>query len=86
MGRNPNFGHVYPDHIIEVEPTGQSSGNIVWEWHVWDHLIQEYNPAKENYGIVADHPELIDINFGGKLADFNHINSIDYNEKFARFF
>ena len=84
-GRNPNFlqgNTIMPDHIIEVEPTGQSSGNIVWEWHVWDHLIQEYNPAKENYGIVADHPELIDINFGERPDDINHINSIDYNEKF----
>jgi hypothetical protein len=47
-----------------------------------DHLIQEYSPAKENYGIVADHPELIDINFGGRQVDFNHMNSIDYNNEF----
>jgi len=31
---------------------------------------------------VADHPELIDINFGGRHADWNHLNSIDYNEEF----
>ena len=73
-----------PDHIIEVEPTGTSGGNIVWEWHVWDHLIQDYDPSKDNYGIVADHPELIDINFAGQhsvqISDWTHINSIDYNE------
>ncbi|GAH39341.1 unnamed protein product, partial [marine sediment metagenome] len=51
---------IWPEHIIEVEPTGSSGGNIVWEWHVWDHLIQEYDATKENYGIIADHPELID--------------------------
>lgn len=84
-GRNPDLlhdGELWPDHIIEVEPAGTSGGNIVWEWHVWDHLIQDYDSAKENYGVVADHPELIDINFGGRHADWNHLNSIDYNEEF----
>ena len=84
-GRNPNvltmFG-VWPDHIIEVKPTGPTSGDIVWEWHVWDHLIQEYDSTKENYGVVADHPELIDINYGSSTADWLHTNSIDYNEQF----
>jgi len=85
-GRNPDsllMGELWPNHIIEVEPTGSSGGDIVWEWHVWDHLIQDYDPAKDNYGVVADHPELADINYGGQiLADWNHINSIDYNEEF----
>jgi hypothetical protein len=84
-GRNPKNGgnFLIPDHIIEVEPTGFSSGDIVWEWHVWDHLIQDYDPAKDNYGVVEDHPELIDINYGNTnpSPDWNHINSIDYNEE-----
>jgi len=84
-GRNPKNiqgGQLWPDKIIEVEPTGPSSGSIVWEWHVWDHLIQDFDSSKENYGVVANHPELIDINSGGRQSDFNHINSIDYNEEF----
>jgi hypothetical protein len=84
-GRNPNKleGNVLqPDHIIEVEPTGPTSGDIVWEWHAWDHLIQDYDPSQENYGNVEDHPELIDINFGTNKADWLHTNSIDYNEEF----
>jgi hypothetical protein len=82
-GRKPNMvtTELWPDHIIEVEPTGANGGNIVWEWHVWDHLIQDYDPSKENYGMVADHPELIDINFAGGI-DWNHTNSVDYNPKF----
>jgi hypothetical protein len=74
-------GKLWPDHIIEVEPTGATGGNIVWEWHVWDHLIQDYNVTAENYGVVADHPELIDINADTRPRshDWNHINSIDYN-------
>lgn len=87
-GRNPALlrdGELWPEKIIEVEPTGPTSGNIVWEWHVWDHLIQEYDPAADNYGVVADHPELIDINFFDSIrpasgeADWLHANAIDYN-------
>ena len=53
---------IWPDFIVEVEPVRPDGGNIVWEWHAWDHLVQEYDPAKANYGVVAEHPELIDIN------------------------
>ena len=70
-----------PDHIVEVKPTGPTTGDIVWEWHAWDHLIQDYYPSKENFGVVADHPELIDINYAPyRGVDWLHTNSIDYNE------
>ena len=83
-GRDPSLlsdGELWPDHIIEVEPTGSSGGNIVWEWHAWDHLVQDYDSSKDSYGVVADHPELIDVNYvsGRESADWNHTNSIDYN-------
>ena len=87
-GRNPltiPLGKLWPSFIIEVKPTLPIGGDIVWEWHVWDHLIQDYDSSKNNYGVVADHPELIDINYEGSIigvVDYNHINSIDYNEKF----
>ena len=81
-GRDPNRlldGELWPEHIIEVEPTGPTSGDIVWEWHLTDHLVQEFDDTKDNFGVVADHPELVDFNFGGPIADWNHANSIDYN-------
>jgi hypothetical protein len=85
-GRNPNTipGNTFtPDKIIEVKPTGPSSGDVVWEWHVWDHLIQDYDSLKDNYGVVEDHPELININFGDDFgADWLHTNSLDYNPVF----
>jgi hypothetical protein len=86
-GRNPDSvsGDTFtPEHIIEVKPTGPTTGSIVWEWYVWDHLIQDYDASKENYGVVGDHPELIDLNYGITyfLSDWLHTNSIDYNEKF----
>jgi hypothetical protein len=85
-GRNPDTiqGNTFtPDKIIEVKQTGPTSGDIVWEWHVWDHLIQDYDSSKENYGVVGDHPELIDINFGDSfVGDWLHTNSVDYNPEF----
>lgn len=64
-GRDPQLldsGEFWPDHLIEVEPIRPSGGKIVWEWHVWDHLIQDFDSSKAGYGDVAAHPELVDIN------------------------
>lgn len=61
------------DCLIEVKPTGKTTGAVVWEWLLWDHLIQDHDETKANYGNVADHPELVDINFSmdplGTIAD-----------------
>jgi hypothetical protein len=50
--------------LLEVKPTGKTTGKIVWEWHTWDHLIQDFDAKKQNHGEVGAHPELIDLNFG----------------------
>ena len=69
-----------PESIIEIQPTGLTTGEIVWEWHIWDHLVQDFDKTKDNFGVVADHPELLDINFAPSTAsNWNHVNSIDYN-------
>lgn len=72
---------IWPDHIIEVQPSGSTGGTIVWKWHAWDHLIQDHDPTKANYGVVADHPELLDINLGSGSGDWMHVNGISYNEQ-----
>ncbi|MBN2036427.1 MAG: aryl-sulfate sulfotransferase, partial [Chitinispirillaceae bacterium] len=74
--------NVWMDHVVEVKPSGSSGGEIVWEWHVWDHLVQEKDQSKENYGVVKDHPELVDINFNSSGADWLHTNAVFYNEEF----
>ena len=53
---------IWPDWVVEIEPVRPDGGNVVWEWHAWDHLVQEHDPSKANYGVVAEHPELIDLN------------------------
>lgn len=66
--------------IVEIEKTGFNSGSVVWEWRALDHLIQDYDPGKPNFGVVADHPELLDINYvlEGNTSSF-HTNAIHYN-------
>ena len=71
---------MWPEHIIEIEPVGSDSANIVWRWNAWDHLIQDHDSTKANYGDPSLHPELIDINKGNGVADWMHSNAIDYNE------
>ena len=64
-GRDPEkVGKVglWPDAVLEIEPTLPKGGEIVWEWHAWDHLVQDTDPKQPNYGSIPDHPELIDIN------------------------
>ncbi len=57
------------DCIYEIQPTGKTTGKVVWEWHVWDHLIQDHDSTKAHFGEVGAHPELVDINFGeGAIA------------------
>ena len=81
-GSNYN-GTLWPDHIVEVQPTGATTGTIVWEWHLWDHLCQDDNASSGNYVTdVGDHPELYDINavtLSSQTKDFWHMNGIDYN-------
>ena len=77
-GRNPSLvaDDIEPMVVYEVNPQGQ----IIWEWHVWDHLIQDYDANKANFGTVESHPELVDINFTrNDSSDWLHGNSINYN-------
>ncbi len=64
-GRDPSLvgsQGLWPDCVLEVRPDRPKGGRVVWEWHLWDHLIQDHDPGRENYGRVPEHPELIDIN------------------------
>jgi hypothetical protein len=73
----------WPEAIFEIRPNGPTGGTVVWEWHLWDHLIQDVDPAKPNYGVIANHPELLDINLPGASGmgngDWMHANAIDYH-------
>ncbi len=70
---------LWPDYILEIDP---ATDEIVWEWHTWDHLVQDFDATKPNFGVISENPNRIDINYdfdGSGNADWMHTNSIDYN-------
>jgi hypothetical protein len=70
---------MWSEKIIEVMPTGPTSGDIVWEWHLWDHLCQDVNAAKDNYvSSIVNNPQRININYTPQ-KDWMHMNGVDYN-------
>ncbi|MEL6989244.1 MAG: aryl-sulfate sulfotransferase, partial [Bacteroidota bacterium] len=83
-GRDTNLLNqevLWPDYIIEIEPIGLDSFNIVWEWHAFEHLIQDFDSTKANYGNVNENYRKIDLNFdtNNGASDWLHANSIDYH-------
>ena len=86
---NNPLNEMWSTSIFEIEPNDSGGVNTVWEWHLWDHLIQDENPDADNFGVVADHPELFDINKGNigwepwePSGDWMHCNTISYNPIF----
>lgn len=84
-GRDPALltsGDWFPDAILEIRQTGLTTGAVVWEWHMMDHVVQDFDSSQANFGVVADHPELLDINFPPKVVstgDWNHLNAVSYD-------
>ncbi|MCL6264945.1 aryl-sulfate sulfotransferase [Flagellimonas myxillae] len=69
---------VFPEAIIEVNP---ATDQIVWEWHAWDHIIQDHDDTKENFGVIADNPNRINLNYvTDKEGDIMHANGLEYDE------
>ena len=85
-GRNPSLlseGKLFNEQILELEPVGTNQVNVVWEWNIKDHVVQDLDATKDNFGVVSDNPQLLDINFlnnNNPQANWLHINSIQYNE------
>lgn len=81
-GRDPQIitqSQVWSEKILEWDPVADE---IVWEWDAFDHIIQDRFPERDNYGIINDNKQKIDVNYDEHDGhpDWLHINSIDYNE------
>jgi hypothetical protein len=76
-----NYKDAQMDAIVEVD----MDGNIVWEWWFFDHVVQDIDPAQNNYvgegKTIADYAGRININLPGRplKRDWLHCNSLDYN-------
>ena len=84
-GRINIENEIWPLVIHEIEPLIEGGIEIIWKWHLWDHLIQDHDSSLNNYGIIKNHPELININIGEFTnlndGDWLHTNAIAYNEQ-----
>ena len=79
------------DHLVEVRPEPPTGGEVVWRWSPWDHLVQDFDRDKPNYGRPRDHPGRVDLNFlleslsaAGETdpamrKDWLHANAIAYH-------
>jgi hypothetical protein len=79
-GRDPNSivaDRLVIDKVIEIEPIGTDQANIVWEWSLWDHLVQDFDASQLNFG-DASNGSLFDINQSTEGDNFTHINGLDY--------
>lgn len=80
-GRDPALlsdDELWSEAVWEWDPIKDS---IVWKWSVWDHLVQDFDQMRANFGVVGDHPELVNINYDEHDGhpDWLHVNAIDYN-------
>ncbi len=79
--------NIWSAKIQEIKPIGADSAEIVWQWRLWDHLVQDKDALKPNFGIIADHPELLNVNYVDSTeanavlgdSDWIHANSVAYN-------
>ena len=78
-GLNGN-NDIYPETLIEVNPI---TNQIIWKWNSINHLIQDFNSSADNYGIINQNPQLIDINYNSSMTngDIMHANGISYDQE-----
>lgn len=73
---------IWSEKVVEITPIGSDSAAIVWEWFLWDHLIQDINSSANNFGNISQNRQLVDINYfnnNSRNTDYFHANGMDYN-------
>jgi Arylsulfotransferase (ASST)/Secretion system C-terminal sorting domain len=72
-------GSVQTEKIMEIQPTGATTSNVVWEWKLWDHICQNTDAQKPNYVTsIIDNPQLMNVALAAS-KDFCHMNGVDYD-------
>ncbi|NNF82591.1 MAG: hypothetical protein HKO67_13520 [Flavobacteriaceae bacterium] len=69
---------IFIEKIIEVDP---ETDQIVWQWRSWEHIVQDLDQNAPDFGVVADNPNKININYNGDInnGDWMHANGLDYD-------
>ncbi len=73
-----NPGDIYPETLMEINT---ETNSVVWQWRSYDHIIQDDDPSLPNYGVVADNPHKVNVNYNPIAnGDIMHANGLDYDE------
>jgi hypothetical protein len=66
--------------IQEIHPTGSTTGTVVWQWKLFDHLCQTTNSSVTSTYVssIASNPQLFNLALVTS-SDFFHMNGLDYN-------
>ena len=79
-----NVNGVWMEKIQELEPNLlDGSTNVVWEWAIENHIVQDRDENAPNFGDVGEERGRLDINFNAGIqnGDYFHISGIDYSEE-----
>lgn len=88
--KQPDFdgSAVWGESIYEIKPDIKNgSAQIVWEWHSWEHIVQDINPSKPNFNAIADSYGKLDLNYETlgeaeySKGQLYNLNAIDYNQQ-----
>ena len=78
QGINVDY-NLYPESLIEVDP---DTDQIAWEWHSWDHLVQDFDSNLPTFGQINENPQLINHTYNlTENGDIMHANGIDYDKE-----
>ncbi len=81
LGYPTNLGNPsVVDVVIELD---KDSGEIVWEWNISDHVIQERDSTLPNYGKLSENPGKLNMDaisdYDWEFYESFMINGMDYN-------
>lgn len=74
---------LWTEAVYEIKMLPDNQAEIVWQWQLWDHLVQDHDPAAENHAVIAASPQRVDLNYredgAAPAANWVHLNAIDYH-------
>jgi hypothetical protein len=74
---------LFPEALIEIDPNTEE---VVWSWHSLDHLVQDIDATKLNFGNIPENFRKIDINYEERDeekidGDIMHSNGVTYDKE-----
>ena len=68
---------IFPEMVVEIDT---ATKEVVWHWRSWDHIVQDAIAGQPTYGVVAENPEKININYLLRPdGDIMHANGLGYD-------